>query len=86
MGLQMKITFEITDGLARKAKARAAMENVTFRSLIERGLRLVLSADSQRNRFKLRDASVGGRGLQPAYRGADWPRIREAIYKDRSPC
>ena len=82
----MKIVIEITDCLARKAKARAAKENITFRSLIERGLRMALRADSQRVRFKLRDASVDGRGLQPAYRGADWPRIREAIYKDRSPC
>ena len=86
MGLQMKITIEITDCLARKAKAHASKENVTFRSLIERGLRLVLRADSQRNRFKLRDASVGGRGLQPAYRGAGWPRIRESTYKNRGPC
>ena len=82
----MKITIEIADGLARTAKAHAAKENVTLRSLIERGLRMALRADNQRDRFKLRDASVNGRGLQPAYRGADWPRIREAIYKDRSPC
>ncbi len=79
----MKTTIEIADGLAREAKAHAAKENVTLRSLIERGLRMALSADSQRTPFKLRDASVGGRGLQPSYRGADWPRIRESIYKGR---
>ena len=79
----MKTTIEIADGLARKAKAHAAKKNVTLRSLIERGLRMALRADSQRARFKLRDASVGGRGLQPSYRGADWPRIRDTIYKDR---
>ncbi|MCY3778522.1 MAG: DUF2191 domain-containing protein [Candidatus Aminicenantes bacterium] len=79
----MKTTIEIADGLARKAKAHAVKENVTLRSLIERGLRMALRADSQRTRFKMRDASVGGRGLQPSYRGADWPRIRDTIYKDR---
>ena len=79
----MKTTIEIADGLARKAKAHAAKENVTLRSLIERGLRMALRADSQRTRFKLRDASVGGRGLQPSYRGADWPHIRDTIYQDR---
>ena len=79
----MKTTIEIADGLAIKAKAHAAKENVTLRSLIERGLRMALRADSQRQRFKLRDASVGGRGLQPSFRGADWPRIRDSIYKDR---
>jgi hypothetical protein len=79
----MKTTIEIADGLARKAKAHAAKENVTLRSLIERGLRMALRADSERVRFKLRDASVGGRGLQPSYRDADWPRIRDTIYTDR---
>ena len=80
---RIKTTIEIAHGLARKAKAHAAKENVTLRSLIERGLRMALRADSRRIRFKLRDASVGGRGLRPSYRGADWPRIRESIYKDR---
>ena len=79
----MKTTIEITDALAKEAKAHAAKENVTLRSLIERGLRMVLRADSQAVRFKLRDASVGGRGLQPSYRGADGLRIRQSIYRSR---
>ena len=79
----MKTTIEIADALARKAMAHAAREKVTLQSLIERGLRMVLRADSQTVRFKLRDASVGGRGLQPAYRGADWPRLSQSIHKDQ---
>ena len=79
----MKTTIEISDDLARTAKAYAARENITLRSLIERGLRLVLRADSQRARFELRDASVDGRGLQPPYRDAEWARIRELAYEDR---
>lgn len=79
----MKTTIEISDELARMAKAHAARENITLRSLIERGLRLVLRAESQRERFKLRDASVGGRGLQTPYRDAGWARIRESVYKAR---
>ena len=58
-------------------------ENITLRSLIERGLRLALRAESGQDRFELRDASVGGRGLRPPYRDADWARIRESVYKDR---
>ena len=58
-------------------------ENITLSSLIERGLRLVLRADSQRDRFKPRDASVDGRGLQRPYRDAEWARIRESTYEDR---
>ena len=33
--------------------------------------------------FSLRDASVGGRGLQPAFRGAGWGRIRDSAYEGR---
>ena len=79
----MKITIKIVDDLARTAKAYAATENITLNSLIERGLRLVLHADSQRDGFKLRDASVDGRGLQPPYREAEWARIRASAYDDR---
>lgn len=77
----MKTTIEISDDLARLAKAHAARENITLRSLIERGLRLALHADGQHEDFKLRDARVEGRGLQPPYRDADWARIREAAYE-----
>ena len=79
----MKTTIEISDELARLAKAHAARENITLRSLIERGLRLALRADEPREGFRLRDASVGGRGLQPRYRDAEWARIREAAYEGR---
>ena len=50
--------------------------------MMERGLRVVLRA-SRRERFELKDASVGGRGLQPLYRDAEWARIRESAYEDR---
>ena len=79
----MKTTIEIADDLAKRAKAHAATENTTLRSLIERGLRLAMSADRKPQPFVLRDASVAGRGLQRGYRDADWPRIREAAYEDR---
>lgn len=79
----MKTTIEISDDLARLAKAHAARENVTLRSLVERGLRMALRADSDRERFVPRDASVGGRGLQPPHREGDWARIRELAYEGR---
>ena len=80
----MKTTIEISDALAAKARACAAREGVTFRSLVEEGLREVLRARGRRPRpFRLRDARVGGRGLQPGYRDADWGRIRDAAYEGR---
>ncbi len=79
----MKTTIEIPDDLANTAKAYAARHKITLRSLVERGLREVMRADRQRAGFKLKNASVGGGGLQADYRDADWSRIREAVYKDR---
>ncbi|MDE0064041.1 MAG: DUF2191 domain-containing protein [Gammaproteobacteria bacterium] len=79
----MKTTIDLSDDLARSAKAYAARENMTLRSLIEFGLRLAMRTDPQRRSFRLRDASVTGRGLQVPYRDADWPRIRDAVYEGR---
>jgi len=79
----LKTTIEISDELARMAKAHAAKQNITLRALIERGLRLAMRADRHPRQFVLRDASVGGRGVQSPYREGDWARIREAIYEDR---
>ena len=69
--------------LGRNAKAHAARENITLRALIERGLRLAILADRYPKQFELRDASVGGRGMQSPYREGDWACIREAVYEDR---
>ncbi len=83
MGAHMKTTVELSDDLAATAKSYAAREGLTLRSLIERGLRLAISADREREHFRLRDRSVTGRGLQAPYRDAEWPRIRDSIYEGR---
>ena len=77
----MKTTIEISDDLAARAKAYAAKERSTLRSLVERGLREILRFEERREQFELRDASVGGRGLQAEYEDADWSRIREVSYE-----
>ena len=79
----MKTTIEIADDLAESARAYAARERITFRSLIERALREVLRVENRRPPFTLRDASVGGRGLRAEYRDADWQRIRAGAYEGR---
>lgn len=73
------MTIEIADDLAKAAKQHAAKHNITLRLLIERGLRLAIRADSRPGKFRLRDASVSGKGLQEQYRGADWAKIRDSI-------
>ena len=80
----MKTTVEISDGLAEEVKSYIAREGVTFRSVVERGLREVLRNSGQRGPFVLRDASVGGRGLQDGFRDAGWERIRDAAYEGRT--
>jgi len=80
---RMKTTVEIPDPLAEEAKAVARREKTTLRALIETGLRQVLRDRRRRARFRLRDASFGGRGLQPGFREEDWQRIREAAYEGR---
>ncbi len=79
----MKTTIEISDELAAQAKAFAARERLTLRAVIEQGIRRVLREARVTERFELRDASVGGNGLQPDYGESDWARIRDAAYKGR---
>ncbi len=79
----MKTTIDLSDELAKKAKAYAARKHTTLRAVIEQGIRQVLSNDRSASRFKLRDASVGGNGLREEYKDADWAKIRESSYEGR---
>lgn len=79
----MKTTVEISDDLARRAKALAARKQVTLRLLIEQGLRHMLKEENQSGKFVLRDASVAGRGLQPEFKDKDWHDVRAASYAGR---
>ena len=75
--------MELSDELIRSAKAHATEQNITFRTLVERGLRLAMRADQSKAKFELRDASVNGDGLNPELKGKDWGEIRSLIYEGR---
>ena len=77
----MKTTIELSDDLASRAKAYAARQGITLRAVVEQGIRQVLSEDRRRPGFQLRDASVGGKGMQPEFQDGDWSKIRAAIYE-----
>ena len=79
----MKTTIDITDDLAKKAKALAVSRGTTLRAIIEDGIRLSLELERQSKKFHLKDKSVKGHGLQPEFQGKSWSDIREAAYEDR---
>jgi len=78
----VKTTVEIADELMDRAKALAARRQTTLRALIEQGLRQVLKDQGNSAEFRLRDASVAGRGLSDDYRDKDWTKIRQAAYEE----
>ena len=79
----MKTTVEISDALLDEARKLALREGTTVRTLIEQGLRHVVSAGRPRRAFRLRKASFKGRGLSAEARRLDWPHLRELAYEGR---
>jgi hypothetical protein len=77
----MKTTMEISNSLFQEAKACAESRGVPLRRIVEEGLRLIIQQSRQpRKRFRLRDGSFGGKGLQS---DMSWAEIRHAIYQGR---
>jgi hypothetical protein len=79
----MKTTVDLPDGLLDEAKALAATRKTTLRALLVEGLRWVVAQRRKRSRFRLRDASVKGKGVQPGLTEGDWGPIRDLIYRGR---
>lgn len=79
----MKTTVEISDPLFKEARQAARRQGTTLRALVEQGLRLVLNERRQSPPFRLSDASVDGRGLQPGAAGLSWDDLRALAYGDR---
>jgi hypothetical protein len=79
----MKTTVELPDDLLREAQHIARAEGTTLRSVLEEGLRAVVARYRSAQQFTLRDASIGGCGLNPEFAEAGWTRIREISYGDR---
>lgn len=76
----MKTTIDIPDPLLDEARKLASRDGTTLKALVETGLRRVIEERRPSKPFKLRRASVGGKGLQPGVREGDWERIRALAY------
>jgi predicted transcriptional regulator len=83
MVTHMKTTVELPDDLLREAQRIARAEGTTLRSVLEEGLRAVIARYLSSQQFTLRDASVGGHGLNPDLADAGWAQIRAVSYGDR---
>ncbi len=79
----MKTTIQIPDSLFEEARCIAQRENTTLKSLVEEGLRRIVSERKEPKPFRLRDASFGGQGLQPDIAGGSWETICGLIYERR---
>ena len=75
----MKTTVEIPDPLFRAAREYCAGQGLSFRQLVESGLRLALEQPRPAARFRLKPFGFRGEGQQIQ----DWSAIREAIYEGR---
>lgn len=76
MVTHMKTTIDIADSLFQEAKATAAAEGTTMRSLVEEGLRLVMARHEVGELFKLRDASFDGDGVKSDVTAERWDGYR----------
>lgn len=79
----MKTTIELSDAVLAAAKRAAHEEGTTLRDVVERALRAELERHGEDGPFRLRDASVDGNGLRPAFAGGEWSVLRDAIYEGR---
>ena len=79
----MKTTIQIPDSLLKEARKLANEERTTLKSLMEEGLRRIVSERKRRGSFNLRKATFKGKGLQPNLTGATWDQIRDISYEGR---
>ena len=73
----MKVTIEISDDLHRALQALAQREGTTISALVEEALAGVVHRVDSDGPFRLRDASVEGKGLRPGIREGDFRELAQ---------
>lgn len=57
---------------------------MTLKAIVETALRRFFEREKTRARsFRLREASVGGNGVQPGVQEGDWAEIQRLLYEGR---
>ncbi len=77
----MKTTIQLSDAVLSQVRTLARRERTTIRALVEEALRRLLKDRRGGGAYEFAETSVGGQGLQPGIREADWGAIREMIYE-----
>ena len=76
----MKTTFEINDGLLARAEQYARKKGCSLRSVVEEGLRPILSQPESRNTYRLPDLSAGNPDADDPLEDYSWQDLRGMIY------
>jgi hypothetical protein len=79
----MKITIKIADDLFERAQKLARREKTTFRTLVEKGVRLVLKQKQAKTKARKWKPVTKGGGLNSEFRDWNWEKIRDLIYEGR---
>ena len=79
----MRTTVDLPDELLAEVQRIAREQKRTMRSVMEEALRATIAKYQQSQAFELAEASVGGNGLQPGLRDADWDELRARAYGNR---
>lgn len=77
----MKTTIEIHDELFTRAKRHARQTGRSLRSVVEEGIRSVLSAAAAGKPYKLPDLSIGDPNDSDPLEAYSWQDLSEAIYE-----
>lgn len=76
----MKTTLDIKDELLLSAKKLAERTGRPLRAVVEEGLRLVLTQQSEKKPFRLKDCSVGDGDRPDPLESWSWQDLRDEIY------
>lgn len=77
----MKTTLDISDNVASQTRLLARREGVSFKALVEEGLRLVIEKHTMKPASPVKPVTFKGNGLTADFQTGSWDRIRDTIYE-----